>query len=369
MLKRDCCLAGTGFALLLAGATLAQAQPAQQMNVGQGMTPAQFGPSGGGRIMSMPAGAGVLQPGLMGGGYSPYFPGDFNQWAGGTLTGAANLVGAQGQLMVSQQQAFLQRENVRSAKIDNKRKAFDEYLYEKEHTPTAEEERQRAQQMYLSRARNSPPSVEIWNGSALNILLQDLRKNVGKADPPSPQFTMTLDPEMLKQINVTSGRGEGNVGILKDGGKLTWPDALSGPEYKDDREQISSLIDDSIKQATFNNRVDPGTVRQLQKDVDSMGRMLRKRVDETDVNSYIDAKQFLANLDSSITIFRQSDVGNYFNGKNTLKSRNVDELVKHMATNGLTFAPAVPGQESAYNALYQAMANYDAALQTTASNK
>ena len=366
MLKRDCCLAGTGFALFLVGATLTQAQ-AQPPAMGPGMN-GGMGQPGGGRIMSVPGGAGNLDAGLNPG-FSPFFPGGFNAWAGGTLTGAANLVGAQGQLMNSQQQAFLGRENVRSAKIDNKRKAFDEYMYEKEHTPTAEEERQRAQQQYLSRARNNPPVVEIWSGTALNTLLQDLRKNVGKADPPSPQFTMALDPEMLKHINVTSGRGNGNVGILKDGGKLTWPDALIGPEYKSERELISSLINDSLKQAEFNGKVDRGTVSQLQREVDGMGRMLRKRVDETDVNSYIDAKQFLSDLDSSITILKQPDVGSYFNGKYTLKSKNVDELVKYMTNNGLTFASSTPGDESAYNALYQAMANYDTAMQTAVSNK
>ena len=223
MLKRDCCLAGTGFALLLAGTTLAQAQ-AQPPAMGPGMN-AQVGQPGGGRIMSVPGGVGNLQPGFGGMPYSPYYPGDFNQWAGGTLTGAANLVGAQGQLMNSQQSAFLQRENVRSAKIDNKRKAFDEYMYEKEHTPTAEEERQRAQQQYLARARNNPPVVEIWSGTALNLLLQDLKKNVGKADPPSPQFTMALDPEMPATSTSRVVAATGNIGILKDGGKLTWPDA------------------------------------------------------------------------------------------------------------------------------------------------
>jgi hypothetical protein len=361
-------IAVTGLVLTGFPANVAQGQP--QMAVGAGMNPGQFA-GGAGRIMSTPAGAGVggLQNGMQG--FNPYFPGagDYNAWAGGTLTGAANLVGAQGQIMVSQQQAFLARENVRAEKIANKRRAFDEYLYEKEHTPTAEELRQQAQKEYLARARNNPPPVEIWSGTALNTILQDLRKNLGQPNAPSANSSMGLDPDMLKQINVTSGRGDGNPGLLKDDGKLTWPDALSDPEYKDERERVSSLMNEAVKQAGFNGQVDRGTVSQLQKDADTLGRMLRKNVDNVDVNSYIEAKGFLSNLDSTITILKQRDVGSFVNGKYTLKARNVDELVRFMADKGLTFAAAAPGQESAYNSLYNAMANYDTALQAIANKQ
>ena len=359
-----------GLALLAAPATVAHAQP--QMNVGPGMNPAQFGnPGGAGRIMSVPAlgGFGGVAPAAVVPPYSPYYnPGSYDPF-GGALQGQASLTNAQGQFMVSQQQAFLQREAVRAAKTDNRRRTFDEYMYEKEHTPSAEEERQRAQKELLARARNSPPSVEIWSGTALNTLLQDLRKNVGNESITNPAFSMPLDEEMLKHINVTSGRGDGNVGLLKNGGKLSWPDALSGPQYKNDRDQIGSGIADALKQAEFNGKVDGGTVNQLRRDVDTLGRQLKSNIGDVGVNDYIEAKTFLSNLDSSIVILKQPDAGSYFSGKYDLKAKNVNELVKNMTDKGLTFAGAVPGDESAYNALYQAMANYDNALHATASNQ
>lgn len=355
-LNRSSLAALTGLALLGATSSTAHAQPGQMM-VGQAGPAGQMAPNMGGRIMSVPnvAGFGGMP---IGGGFNPYFPGDYNAWAGGTLTGAANLVGAQGQLMQSQQQAFLTREAVRSAKTDNRRKTFDEYMYEKEHTPSAEEVRQQAERQYLERARNNPPSTEIWTGSALNTLLKDMQRN--RAGQPSA--STPLDEEILKHINFTSGRGDGNIGILKNGGKLVWPDALSDPQYKEDRDRINNSIADALKQAQFNGKVDPGTTRQLQQDVDRMGKELRRHVGDTDVNEYIRAKEFLGDLDSSIVTLKQGDVGNYFNGRYDLKAKNVGELVSDMTGKGLTFAAATPGDESAYNALYQAMANYDIAL-------
>lgn len=362
-MKRGCLAALAGLALLGASAATAHAQPGQ-MTVGQAAAAGQMAQNlGAGRIMSLPATVGYGGIGMQGyGGYNPYFPGDYNAWAGGTLTGAANLVGAQGQLMKSQQDAFLQREQVRAAKTDNRRRTFDEYMYEKEHTPTAEQERQRAQQEYLARARNNPPPVEIWSGSALNTILQDLKKHLGPNSTAMGGYSLPLDEETLKHINVTSGRGDGNAGLLKNGGKLSWPDALSDPVYKADRDNISNGIADALKQAEFNGKVDSGTSRQLQQDVDRMSKLLRQNVDNTGVNDYIEAKTFLNNLGASVAILKQPDVGSYLNGKYALKAKNVGELVSEMTNKGLTFTNAVPGDESAYNALYQAMANYDNAL-------
>jgi len=340
-------LAFVGFALLAVPDGVARAQITQP--------PAQVGP---GRIMSVPTGpqiGGGMMPGYIPP-YNPYYPGSY---VSDPNTGVANIISAQGQLMTSQQQAYMMREGVRSEKISNKRKAFDEYLYEKERTPTAEQDRQTTQKMYLDRARNNPPPTEIWSGATLNTLLQNLARNPGKAIPAN---SAPLNPDVLKNINVTSGRGGANAGLLKDGAKLTWPDALSGPEFKEDRDRVNSLLNDAVKQAEFNGQPDRGTVMTIKKDADTIARNLKKNIDSIDMNSYIEAKSFLSDLDSAIVALKQKDAASYLNGKYDLKARNVDELVQYMTANGLTFASAVPGQESAYNALYAAMANYDVAL-------
>jgi hypothetical protein len=42
--------------------------------------------------------------------------------------------------------------------------------------------------------------------------------------------------------------------------------------------------------------------------------------------------------------------------------RTAGELVKHMTTHGLRFAPAAPSSEAVYNALYKALVVYDLGL-------
>jgi hypothetical protein len=267
--------------------------------------------------------------------------------------------------MVTTQQAYLQREQVRSERIANRRRSFDEYLYEREKTPTAEDERERHALEQVRRSRNNPPVTEIYSGKALNDLLADLRKLRAKPQEAGHLVNLQqlpLDDDGLKHINVTTGAG--NIGMLKNEGRLNWPVALGGPDFKESRERLTSLAQAAVRQAEFNGQVDPGTLTQMSNDVDNLQKQLRKSGGDLPFAVYTEAKTFLNNLDDAITALRQRDVGNYFTGKLALKAKTVPELVDHMTKQGLQFAPAVPGDESAYLALHQAIANYDAAAQT-----
>src|SRR5205807_2489941 len=117
----------------------------------------------------------------------------------GYLRGAAELTNAQGRFKVSMRQADLLKEQRNRERIDNRRRMFDEYLYEKKNTPTfgqlMEEGRQQALQRYLS----NPPAGEIWSASALNAVLDDVAQlqMKGVTGPDVP-----LDAKALENINV-----------------------------------------------------------------------------------------------------------------------------------------------------------------------
>jgi hypothetical protein len=295
--------------------------------------------------------------------YNPSMYGSYDPYSG-YLRGGADVINAQGRFMVNTQDAYLKREQVRSEHIANRRKIFDEYLYEREKMPTAEDERQRHQLEQLNRSRNNPPVTEIWSGKALNDILADLRKLPAKP-PQAGQLVnvqqLPLDEEGLKHINVTQGTG--NIGMLKTQGRLNWPAALNGPDFKEQRERINSLTQAAVRQAEFNGHVDPGTITQLSSDVDNLQSQLRKNGGDLPFAAYSEAKGFLNNLDDALAALRQPDVGNSFTGNYALKAKTVPELVDHMKKQGLQFAPAVPGDERAYVALHQALANYDVAAQ------
>ena len=280
---------------------------------------------------------------------------------GNTLRGSADLTRAQGEFIIDQQRTLTMREQRRGEKLKNDRAYFDLKNYERERTPSAEELRLRSIKEQVMRSRNNPPVTEITSAKALNDLIQDIHNVQSRGDTAQLRtFQAPLSEDVLKHVNVT--KGQGNIGLIKNDGRLTWPVALSGIDFKEDRERINSLVRDAVSQAGFNGQVDSGTITQLISDTDRVRARLRRTGTDLPPSLYIDSNAFLNNLDDAIRALQQPDVGSHFTGKYALKAKTIPELVNYMNANGLQFAPAVPGDESAYLALQKALATYDRAV-------
>src|SRR5262245_35568948 len=56
---------------------------------------------------------------------------------GGFLSGSADVISSQGQLLLDVEQSAIVHEKARQARLDTRRKRFDEDLYERQYKPTA----------------------------------------------------------------------------------------------------------------------------------------------------------------------------------------------------------------------------------------
>src|SRR5262249_15522461 len=102
-------------------------------------------------------------------------------------------------------------------------------------------------------------------------------------------------------------------------------------------------------------------LRSIRQDYKSIADKLSDSADDLDAGQYIAAKRYLNQLKASIDALSSPKAKNYF-GNWTAKGKTVAELVANMKKEGLTFAPAAPGEEAAYNALYLALRNFDSSL-------
>jgi len=249
--------------------------------------------------------------------------------------------------------------------INNRRRLFDEYLYEREHTPTLEDNRQRSLLQQLTRARSNPPLTEIWSGKSLNDLLANLRKvSVAAERAPLPPSLVDLDPDVFRHINFVPANAAGNVALLKNEGRLNWPYPLTRPEFKATRERVTDLVQSTLRQAEYNGRVDANNLSQLKEDVWLLHDQLRRNSADLFAMDYFEGKSYLNTLEDAVRSLQQPNVGSYLSLRTLPAAKTVPELVRQMAVRGLLFAPAVQGDESAYLALHQALVNYDLALTT-----
>jgi hypothetical protein len=285
---------------------------------------------------------------------------------GGFLKGAADVINAQSKYLVNTQQAYLMKEQVRAAQIDNRRRAFDEWLYERANTPSLNDERERIIREEVRRSRNDPPLPEVWSAKALNDLLADAQKLQGrKIQGPN----VPIDEEVLKKINLTKGDGS-NFGLLKNDGKLNWPIALRGMDgARELRDEIQVAISKAYGEAKEGKPVDPNTVQKIDDYSKKLQNMLVKNVGTVPFAQYSEGKTYMKQLDDAVQVLKKGDAGEFINGSFTPKANTVGELVQFMSQKGLQFAPATGNEQAAYLALHKALVAYDVGANTLAAEK
>ena len=283
----------------------------------------------------------------------------------GYLTGAADVIRAQATYMVNAQQANLIKQQVNREKIANCRRVLDEWLYEREHTPTAQDERERTQWLELRRSANDPPAGEVASAKALNDLLADAQRLHARG-VRGPEVELSED--VVRHLNISSVQGSANAGLLKNDGRLDWPLALSRDAFQSERVLLGALIPEALRQAV-NGRVEAGTLRALNAQVDKVQHQLALMIKDLPLDQHREAKRFLSQLEDGLQLLGRADAGNHFNHRYTARAETVGELVKHMTTKGLRFAPATAGDEAAYLAVQRALAEYDVGARSQLARK
>jgi hypothetical protein len=276
----------------------------------------------------------------------------------GYLTGAAGITSAQASFLVSKRQADVLHKQARSAGIDVQRKIYEEWKYERNDQPTLEQIRRENWEQAYKRAIFNPPLNDIWSADALNRILDHASRIQGRG---VAGVTVPLDDEMLKQINFSTGVA-GNIGALNDKGNLRWPSVLERKEFVTERRGFTHLAADAVRQGTMNNKVDPGTIETMETNLAGLNEKLTDRIRDLSPDDYVGAKHYLKELHQALRILKRPDVAKFLNNEYSARSRTVGELLQDMSSLGLRFAPAVSGNEAAYNALYRGLVAYDLSL-------
>jgi hypothetical protein len=344
-------LRGILVGVALAGAGVAPASASQanqdQAPANQPAQPDNNAPAARARFQSVPITTPQYATSIYGPGFAPW--NQYGYWNNNALSGAADVINSQGQLMVSQQQAYQMREQYFQMKIQTRRMNFDEYLYERALRPTEEDERERHRLEDLRRSRNNPPTTEILSGTALNRLLLGIQQQQaqGVRAPDVP-----IDDEVLKHINFTAGQTSASIGLIKDGGTIQWPDALQRPEFDGPRKQLDKLAAEAFRQLG-SGPVDAATRRAMNEATDSLASQLKGDVQEISSADYIQAKRYLSELENTVKALANADAARW-----TARGRSVASLTQDMSRNGVKFAAASPGDEAAYNAMHTSLVAY-----------
>ncbi len=327
---------------------------------------------GGGSLVNNPSSIPAVAPGLDPySGYNTNYPSNnFNPYSypatdplGGYLRGQADLIASGGQFRVNVQKANLLQEQLNQMRIDTKRRAFDEFMYERANTPSPQEERERRAKEELRYQLVNPTNNEVYSGITLNTIMDQLRLMQARGQKVPD---VKLSEDLLKQVNVTSGRGN-NPALLKNDGRLSFPSGLSDPKFDTVRKNIEDNLKRAVNEASTDNKVSFALIKDLTAEVDKLDEETTRSISDMGTSRYIEARSYIRLLRDAINALSQTDAANFVNGKLPASGRSVGDLVKNMT--GKQFAPAAPGEEQAYHELYQALRSYYYAAQSSTSDQ
>jgi len=291
--------------------------------------------------------------GYSGGGYSGYC-----DPYGGYLTGAASVISSQSQFVVAKRQAQLINEQAKQAAVDTQRKIYEEWQYEKNNQPTLEQIRRENWEQAYKHAVFHPPANDIWSADALNRILDHAARLQAKGGAGS---AVAIDEDTLGRINFSTGVA-GNIGALKNKGKLEWPAVLRRKDFAEERARFDQLAADAYRTGTQNNQVDTGVLEDMERNLAALDEKLTQRVKEFSPADYIDGMHYLRELKAAMRSLTQPDVAKQLNNEYAVKAKDVGDLIKKMSNTGVRFGRVRNGDEWAYNALYQALLSYDLGL-------
>ena len=283
--------------------------------------------------------------------YVPYLD------AGGVLRGQADVMRAYGNVITSQEQARLMREQALQARLDTKKRAHDLDLYIKATTPTYTEIQAKIAKMTLRRIQTNSSEPEIVNGKALNLLLDDLRKYPGKRAAIEP---FPLSEETLNHLNVT--KGYNSLGILRNGGELSWPIVFQELFPADQLKLIDTQAKTLVRNAE-KGKVDVNILKDMRTEIDRIREQLSKKVNEIPTTQYLEGKRFLNDFDDARAALERGEAMTQVSfQKWATGGKQMQQLVDYMILNGLKFTTATQGDEFAYRAVYSGMAALDVAV-------
>jgi hypothetical protein len=313
-----------------------------------------------GTVMSGSPGA-VMSASPGGPSYTPGPDGNGAAW-----TDTADVMRAYAQIIKSAGEAQLLREEAELLRLEKLKQSAETRRYVESITPSWSEEQARIDGRRVDNARRTSNATEISSGHALNVLLGDLRKSMGKKGLSSP---ISLGEDVLKHLNVTAKENHGNLALLRNDGNFSWPHALALKETlsEEDRRAIRAKAQTALQQSVGGYAAGK-TLADLRIVLSTAREKLARKVNDIPTPDYLEAKRFLNDFDAARIALENGEAVPYFNFQKWISGgKTIQEVADYMLREGLLFASARPEDARAYRAMHGALAAYDAAVNPVAA--
>lgn len=211
----------------------------------------------------------------------------------------------------------------------------------------------------------------------LNWMLRELLANASfsafMTDHPksllSSPDNLALSAAERRRIRVNEGTVAGGKSLVfgLDPDQVLeahWPLALRGPELKAAREAFEEARDCALGDLKIEQAIRDVNQARLMKAVDSLSEELNaawpreRRRSPQDYLSYLSAKRYLQTLAVSTYRLIETDNPAAFDDSYRFRGKTIGDLLQHMMSKGLEFAPPEAGGEVVYRKLFNTVRTF-----------
>jgi hypothetical protein len=257
---------------------------------------------------------------------------------------------------------------------------WNEYVHEAQETLNRKRGQRKAQDRERTstlndsiqkRLRDNPEPREIFQGSALNVALEEIddprvyAKALQGAKVKIGSEKIRLIPFQYNAAALTVGLHQLATGAF--------PPALSTPEFEADREALKALDQQITEQVADDREPDPATVQKLLSAIYAVEEKVARVLPPSGLGR-TQADKFLKAVHGLVVMLKAPSLDPYLAGVDKRPNATLGELLSFMAAFNLRFGPATtPQQREFYRELHpllvQLRDQVAPALATTAAPK
>jgi len=256
--------------------------------------------------------------------------------------------------------------SARGRSIDNDTAIkWNQYVYEsiKEHNRLAIEhlarEKERKLEAYRDirkRIRDNPTVVDLRQGDALNVVLEELSNP--KISPSSFRSArVSLDGGTIQNIPFQYPRLNGVISMRTLAVRDGWPLPMRSETFARERKAYTKAVETVLEQ-DLEGKLMPESVKAVQATVEALKAKVDELIPKTDRNFYLESRNFVKALDDASRLLEFPIVGDVLGGMEKYSGTTVAELLEFMRRYNLRFSPANPNSPTEmelYTKLYPLM--------------
>jgi hypothetical protein len=204
------------------------------------------------------------------------------------------------------------------------------------------------------RIANDPTELDLFNGDALNALLEQLSNPkispslLRKSGESIPGETIQRCAFRYPSFGLTISLGRLTV---RDG----WPFALRGMPFAEERKAYHAAVEKALEQNLAGN-LTPEAFRAVQAAVKALTAKYKATIPASEKDDFVQAKVFLEDLEEAVSPLRNPNAEKVLAGVDRYAGTTLGEAVAFMQRFNLRFASALTDYErESYHLLYAGM--------------